>query len=136
MRRYANITSPRANQLLAFILFEGMANPAGRTTDGKQGEPGAIGQLERVLQYSQGKVDGWRTTGDGRRFTYDRVGQRQHWRGWVEFREQGKQRRRRSASTRRTRDGSPTSRRQAVACLACPPCLKPSSAASPAKTTA
>src|SRR5215813_1918107 len=92
MRWYANIASPRTNQLLALILFEGMANPAGRTADGKQSEPGAIGQLERVLQYSQGKVDGWRTTGDGRRFTYDRVGQRQRWRGWVEFREQGKQR--------------------------------------------
>jgi hypothetical protein len=32
LRRYANIASPRANQLLALVLFEGMANPACRTS--------------------------------------------------------------------------------------------------------
>ena len=76
MRWYANITSPWANLPLALILFEGMAKPAGRTADGEQGQPGAVGQLECVLQHAQGKVNGWGTTGDCSRFAYDRMRQR------------------------------------------------------------
>ena len=57
MRRYANIASPWTNQPLALVLFEGMANPAGRTADGEQGQPSAIGQLQCVLQRGQSKVN-------------------------------------------------------------------------------
>jgi len=46
---YANITGPWADELLALILFEGMAKPAHRPSKGKQGQPGAVGQLEYLL---------------------------------------------------------------------------------------
>src|SRR6266849_5374522 len=87
MRRYANITSPRANQPLALILFESMANPARRTSDGEQGQPGAVGQLKYVFQRGQGKVNAGGATGYRRRFAYDRMSQRERWRCWISIRE-------------------------------------------------
>ena len=53
VRWYANITSPWANHLLALVLFEGMANPAHRTSEGEQGQPGGFGrlQLERNAEF-------------------------------------------------------------------------------------
>src|SRR6266571_7285612 len=92
MRRYTNITGPWANQPLTLVLFEGMTNPARRTSNGEQGQPGAVGQVECVLQHGQDKVKGWGATGDCSRFAYDRMRQRQRWRGGIGLCEQGEQR--------------------------------------------
>ena len=58
-RSYAYVTRSGTNELILFVLLNGLPHPTSRPPQGKQAERRAIGQLGRVCQGDQSQINCW-----------------------------------------------------------------------------